>query len=175
MPDLINVIVFEIIQNETRNITIFYLLIVTVPAGGLAPPGTKWHCSMFPYTAQCRYNAVCVLKYTPPPPPPPHMSSVWARYGWSVFVSFVHPASDWFSARVSAIIYAIYYYIGPRYNGTALYFSCRLQYTIWLASNDHVYGKVRNISLKVYLKFKIHYNVHLKMDNAGNFVQATMS
>ena len=40
-----------------------------------------------------------------------------ARYG----VSFVDPASDWCSALVFAIIYAISYYIGPRYNGTLLY------------------------------------------------------
>ena len=39
---------------------------------------------------------------------------VRSRYG----VSFVDPASDWYSASLSDNIEAISYYIGPRYNGT---------------------------------------------------------
>ena len=46
-----------------------------------------------------------------------HSSPVRARYR---SVSFVGPASDWYSAWVPANIYAISYYIGPRYNGTRL-------------------------------------------------------
>ena len=38
-------------------------------------------------------------------------------------VSFVDSVSDWYSASVPAIIYALSYYIGPRYNGTRLYLS----------------------------------------------------
>ena len=35
-------------------------------------------------------------------------------------VSLVEPASDWYSAPVPVIMYAIFYNIGPRYNGTRL-------------------------------------------------------
>ena len=47
-----------------------------------------------------------------------HISPVRARYG----VSFLDPASDWHWASIPAIIHAISYYIGPRYNGTRLYY-----------------------------------------------------
>ena len=52
-----------------------------------------------------------------------HSSPVRSRY----VVSFVDPASDWYSAWVHGIIYAISYYIGPRYNGSGLYmyYMCR--------------------------------------------------
>ena len=46
-----------------------------------------------------------------------HSSPVRAKYG----VSFVDPATDWYSALISATINAISYYIGPRYNSTWLY------------------------------------------------------
>ena len=36
-------------------------------------------------------------------------------------MSFVDPASDWYSASVPVIIYVISYNNGPRYNGTRLY------------------------------------------------------
>ena len=36
-------------------------------------------------------------------------------------LSSVDPASDWYSASVPAIIYAISYNIEPRYDGTRLY------------------------------------------------------
>ena len=49
----------------------------------------------------------------------PHSSPVGARYG----VSFVGSAPEWYSASVPAMIYAICWYIGPRYNGTRLYSS----------------------------------------------------
>ena len=48
-----------------------------------------------------------------------HSSPVKARYG----VSFVDPASDWYSASVPVIIYVLSYNIGPRYNGIHLYLS----------------------------------------------------
>ena len=54
-----------------------------------------------------------------------HSSPVRARYE----VSFVNPASDWYSAWVPAIIYAISYYIWLRCNSIWLYIS-RLTY-IW--------------------------------------------
>ena len=47
----------------------------------------------------------------------PHSSTVRSGYG----VSFVDPASDWYSASVPVIIYVIHYNIGPRYNGTRLW------------------------------------------------------
>ena len=50
-----------------------------------------------------------------------------ARYG----LSFVDSASDWYPASVVAIIYAISYYFGPRYNhdnGTRLHYDTALQW-----------------------------------------------
>ena len=46
-----------------------------------------------------------------------HSSPVRARYG----VCLVDSASDWYSVPVPAVIYAISYCFGPRYNGTLLY------------------------------------------------------
>ena len=46
-----------------------------------------------------------------------HSSPVRAKYG----VCFVGQPSDWHSASVPAIIYAISYYTGPHYNGTRLW------------------------------------------------------
>ena len=46
----------------------------------------------------------------------PHSMPIRACYG----VSFVDPASDWYSTSVPAIIYAVSYYIGPCYNSTQL-------------------------------------------------------
>ena len=61
-------------------------------------------------TVQCRYNMVNFShKYSQKTP---HSSPVRVSYG----VSFVNPASDWYWALVFAIIYAIFYYIGLRYN-----------------------------------------------------------
>ena len=39
---------------------------------------------------------------------------------------------DWYSASVPAIIHAIYYYIGPRYNGTRLYVSLKCDLKIFI-------------------------------------------
>ena len=47
----------------------------------------------------------------------PQLSTQRASYG----VSFVDPASDWYSASVPVTIYAVSYYIGPRNNGPLLY------------------------------------------------------
>ena len=47
----------------------------------------------------------------------PYSLPVRARYG----VSFLDSTSDWYSASVPAIIYAIFYYFGMHYNGTWLY------------------------------------------------------
>ena len=47
----------------------------------------------------------------------PHSASVVARYG----VSFVYPASDWYSASVPIIICVEYYNFGVPYNGTRPY------------------------------------------------------
>ena len=41
-------------------------------------------------------------------------------------VSFVDPASDWYSATVAVIILVISYNNGPRYNGTRLYMHASL-------------------------------------------------
>ena len=60
------------------------------------------------YTVQCHYNAVNFL------------TNIHKRHHIAE-VSFVDSVSDWFSACVLSIIYAICYYIGPRYNGTRLY------------------------------------------------------
>ena len=71
---------------------------------------------------QCRYNEVNDLKkYSPKTP---HSSPVKASYG----VSFVDPASDWYSTWVPGIIYAISYYIGPCYNGIQLYYFVAICY-----------------------------------------------
>ena len=43
----------------------------------------------------------------------PYSSPVRANYG----LSFVDPASNWYSAPVPVITYGISYNIGPRYNG----------------------------------------------------------
>ena len=48
----------------------------------------------------------------------PHSSSIRVSYG----VSFVDPASDWYSVSVPVIIYVVFYNIGPNYNDTWLYF-----------------------------------------------------
>ena len=66
------------------------------------------------YTLRCRYNAVHFLKKLRKVP---HSSPVRAKYG----VSFVGSAPDWYSASVPAMMYAICWYIGPRYNATRLY------------------------------------------------------
>ena len=47
----------------------------------------------------------------------PHSWPVGVRYG----VSFMDPASDWYSALVPVIIYAVSYNIGPCHNDTELY------------------------------------------------------
>ena len=47
----------------------------------------------------------------------PHSASIVARYG----VSFVYPASDWYSASVPIIICVKYYNFGVPYNGTRPY------------------------------------------------------
>ena len=47
----------------------------------------------------------------------PHSSPVRASYG----VSFMDPASDWYSAAPPVIIYVISSNIGPGYNDTLLY------------------------------------------------------
>ena len=80
------------------------------------PTRCQGHCihRMWPYTVRCRYNAVNFLKkYSQRTT---HSSPVKARYG----MSFVDPASDWYSSRVPAIIYAVSYYIGPHNNDTRL-------------------------------------------------------
>ena len=63
---------------------------------------------------QFHYNGQFSLNYLQKTP---HSSPVRVKFG----MNFVGPDSDWYSAWVSAIIYAISYYIGPRYNGTQLY------------------------------------------------------
>ena len=60
----------------------------------------------------CRYNAVYFLKIVKK-----NNTHSSPRYG----MSFVDPASVWYSSWVPAIIYVISYYIGPHYTGTPLY------------------------------------------------------
>ena len=48
----------------------------------------------------------------------PHSSPVRARYG----VSFVGSDSNWYPASVPAVVCETSCYIGPRYNGTRLYY-----------------------------------------------------
>ena len=59
----------------------------------------------------------------------PHNSPVRVRYG----VSFAEPASYWYSASVSVIIYVISYNIGWRYYSTRLY----LDHIDWLEQERH--------------------------------------
>ena len=61
-------------------------------------------------TVRCRYNAVIFIK------------NIRKRHPMSYGVSFRDSASAWYSASVSAMIYAISSYIRrSRYNGTRLY------------------------------------------------------
>ena len=74
----------------------------------------EWRRNSLPHTVRCRYNAVNIVKNI-------HERHPIARpLGRGMGVSFVNPASGSYSARVPVIIYAISYYIGPRYNGTRL-------------------------------------------------------
>ena len=57
----------------------------------------------------------------------PYSSPIKATYMY--VVSFVYPASDWYSVSVPAIIYAISYYIRPHYDGTWLYLDIWILYT----------------------------------------------
>ena len=67
------------------------------------------------HTLRCRYNAVKFCQILPRNTA--HSSPVMARY----VVSFVDPASDWYSASLLVIKYLMSYDIGPRYNATRLY------------------------------------------------------
>ena len=65
-------------------------------------------------TVRCRYNAVSCL-------PNIHKTHLqFSRWGdvWDVFVD---PASDWYSASVSVVIYVITYNSGQRYNDIQLH------------------------------------------------------
>ena len=62
----------------------------------------------------CRYNAVRFLTNIYKSYPIAHPS-----YG----VYFVDPSSDWYSALVPVMSQLISYNIGPRYNGTSLYYA----------------------------------------------------
>ena len=69
---------------------------------------------LFPHiqnTVRCCYNAVGFVTNIH------KIHPIALRYG----VSFVVPASDWYSASISIIINVISYNIGPRYNGTRLH------------------------------------------------------
>ena len=82
-------------------------------------------------TAWCRYNAATFHKYSQNTP---HSSPVRAMHG----VSFVDPTSDWYSALVFAVIPAIFYYIGSRYNGTLLCNDCQwLDYARCQVTGSH--------------------------------------
>ena len=76
------------------------------------------------YTVRCCYNAVNFL--TNIRKSHPIARKVRTVYG----VCFVDPASDWYSASVPVIIYAISYNIGPPYNGTWLYFEHQKEWMI---------------------------------------------
>ena len=69
----------------------------------------------------CRYNTVNFFTNI-------HKRHPIARLLGKVWVSFVDPASDWYSASVPVNIYEISYNIGPRYNGTRLYLSLPCNY-----------------------------------------------
>ena len=66
-------------------------------------------------TVRCRYNAVNFLKNI-------HKYSPLGRGSGCL----LNPASGWSSAWVPAIIYVIFYYIGPCYSDTRLYSYCIL-------------------------------------------------
>ena len=72
------------------------------------------------HTVWCRYNALSFLKNIHKRHP------IACPFGASYEVSFVDPASDWYSAWVPAILYTISYYIGPNYNDIQLHFLQRL-------------------------------------------------
>ena len=115
---------------------------------------TEWTCKNFDSqsfhdqnTVRCHYNAVSKKYHRNIP----HSSPVRVRYG----VSFVDPASDWYSALVPAISNAICYYIGQRYNGTGMY----MAHTLASALTD-----IFRIYLQMFywlMKSKIYKNARL--------------
>ena len=60
-------------------------------------------------------------------------------------MSFVGPAFDCYSVSVPAIIYAISYYLGPRYNGIRLY-----DVTFRLSNTNKTFDN-RNCNASIYL------------------------
>ena len=96
---------------------------------------------------QCCYNAVNFLIDIRKRQKTPHSSPVSARYG----VSFVDPASGWYSAWVPVIIHVISCNIGPRYMHfmDMLVFWCKLQrnwHNININSGDGLTLNVRGPS-----------------------------
>ena len=96
-------------------------------------------------TVRCRCNAVKFLINV-------HKRHPIARpLGRGVGCLLSNPASDWYSATVPVIIYAISCYIRPRYNGTRLY------YLIFKLSSTFVYMA----TLQVYtLHDEVSYILH---------------
>ena len=70
------------------------------------------------YTIRCRYNVVIFFKHSHKIHPIGRPFG--ARYG----VPFMCLNSDLYLLSVAVVTYAISCYIGPRYNGTLLYFEC---------------------------------------------------
>ena len=76
-----------------------------------------------PFRSKCT-NRILQMHHQNPVVPPEsgvHPQNPVCAYSVRYSVSFVVSISDLYCAPVTAVMYAISYYIGPRYNGTQLY------------------------------------------------------
>ena len=92
--------------------SLFVSFVITRDHKVITPIGmtTKWAITNLGYFGAATTRSFFSHKYSQTTPP---SSPVRARYG----VSFVDPASDWYSASVPVIIHVISYNTGSRYNG----------------------------------------------------------
>ena len=87
----------------------------------------------------------------------PHSSPVRARYR----VSFMNLASDWYSASVPIIMYAISYYFSPRYNGTRLYSvsSVSKMLHVIISFSQHLISHLRINKISTWSNHHYHHQI----------------
>ena len=84
---------------------------------------------------------------------------------------FMDPLSDWYSASVSVIIYVISYNIGPRYNGTRLYYERGPYFVVFcLGSLRKDFTNIR-VHLKIYINEAYQSPVHIMVLIVKNTIQ----